>query len=302
MAGQGKRGIFSRLLDRMSQYAIDLLTKPIKSYSLHIPNDIAALKRHIRKGDVILIEGNERISECIKYLTQSSWSHSAMYVGDEPIRRNPELKEPLVSQYGEEANFLVVEAIVEAGVVLSPLSKYRDFNIRVCRPFNLSSADLAEVMDEVIRSVGDNYDVRNVIDLARYFFPVSLIPARFRRSALQFGSGEPTRVICSSVIAAAFHRVRFPIVPNYEQLPPESMPPPRRRLWPIGAKDGGLQYGVLKMVSPTLVTPRDFDLSPYFEIVKFNIIENMRFDYHKILWADDTPLAHVNPAVLKKGA
>ena len=155
MARQGKKGIFSRLLDRMSQYAIDLLTKPIKSYSLHIPNDIAALKRHIRKGDVILIEGNERISECIKYLTQSSWSHSAMYVGDEPIRRNPELKAPLVSQFGEEANFLVVEAIVEAGVVLSPLSKYRDFNIRVCRPFNLSSADLAEVMDEVIRSVGD---------------------------------------------------------------------------------------------------------------------------------------------------
>jgi Permuted papain-like amidase enzyme, YaeF/YiiX, C92 family len=303
MAGKVKSGIFSRLLNWMSDYAIDLLTKPVKSYALHIPNDIAALKRHIRKGDVILIEGNERISECIKYLTQSSWSHSAMYVGDEPIRRNPELKAPLVAQYGEEANFLVVEAIVEAGVVLSPLSKYRDFNIRVCRPFNLSSPDLAEVMDEVIRSVGDTYDLRNVIDLARYFFPVSLIPARFRRQALQFGSGEPTRVICSSVIAAAFHRVRFPIVPNYEQLPPESLPPPKRRLWPIAGKSGALQYGVLKMVSPTLVTPRDFDLSPYFEIVKFNIIENMRFDYHKILWADDTPAAHVNPAVeVKKGA
>jgi hypothetical protein len=97
--------------------------------------------------------------------------------------------------------------------------------------------------------------------------------------------------------------VRFPIVPNYEQLPPESVQPARRRLWPIGSKTGGLQYGVLKMVSPTLVTPRDFDLSPYFEIVKFNIIENMRFDYHKILWADDTPAAHVNPTIeVKKGA
>src|SRR5260370_38614098 len=105
----------------------------------------------------------------------------------------------------------VVEAIVEAGVVLSALSKYRDFNSRVCRPFNLSSADLAEVMDEVIRSVGDTYDLRNVIDLARYFFPVSLIPARFRHRALQFGSGEPTRVLCSSVIRRAFHRARVPI-------------------------------------------------------------------------------------------
>ena len=223
-----------------------------------------------------------------------------MYVGDEPIRRNPELKAPLVAQYGEEANFLLVEAIVEAGVVLSPLSKYRDFNLRVCRPFNLSAADLADVMDEAIRSVGDTYDLRNVIDLARYFLPVSLVPARFRRQALQFGSGEPTRVICSSFIASAFHRVKFPIVPNYEQLPPGAVPePPRRKLWPIGsqATTGALQYGALRLVSPTLVTPRDFDLSPYFEIIKFNIIEDVRFDYHKILWANDTP-----PAPVKKGA
>ncbi|MGB9382790.1 YiiX/YebB-like N1pC/P60 family cysteine hydrolase [Candidatus Binatus sp.] len=301
MARHEKSGVVSWLLDRMSDWAVGLLTKPLKRYALQIPNDIAALKRHIRKGDVILVEGNERISECIKYLTQSSWSHSALYVGDEPIRRNPEMRAPLVAQFGEDANFLIVEAIVEAGVVLSPLTKYRDFNLRVCRPFNLSAADLADVMDEAIRSVGDTYDLRNVIDLARYFLPVSLVPARFRRRALQFGSGEPTRVICSSVIASSFHRVKFPIVPNYEQLPPEALPPaaPKRKLWPIGSKQttGALQYGALRMVSPTLVTPRDFDLSPYFEIIKFNIIENMRFDYHKILWADDAP-----PAPVKKGA
>jgi hypothetical protein len=299
MAQQVKSGVFSWLLSRISDYAVGLLTKPLKRYSLQIPNDMAALKRHIRKGDVVLVEGNERISECIKYLTQSSWSHSALYVGDEPIRRNPALKPQLVAKFGEEANFLVVEAIVEAGVVLSPLAKYRDFNLRVCRPFNLSSADLAEVMDEAIRSVGDTYDLRNVIDLMRYFLPVSLVPARFRRQALQFGSGEPTRVICSSVIASAFHRVKFPIVPNYEQLPVSAeQPAQKRKLWPIGAKTGALQYGVLHMVSPTLITPRDFDLSPYFEIIKFNIIENMRFDYHKILWAEDMPPA---PQV-KKGA
>jgi Permuted papain-like amidase enzyme, YaeF/YiiX, C92 family len=305
MAGRKKSGIISWLLERMSDWAIGLLTKPIKSYALHIPNDIAALKRHIRKGDVILVEGNERVSECIKYLTQSSWSHAALYVGDEPLRRNPELKAPLIAKFGEEANFLVIEALVEAGVVLSPLSKYRDFNIRLCRPFNLSAADLAEVMDEAIRSVGDTYDLRNVIDLARFFLPLSLVPSRFRRQALQFGSGEPTRAICSSVIASSFHRVKFPIVPNYEHLPAAVPPPaPKRRLWSIGSRKttGMLQYGPLRMVSPTLVTPRDFDLSPYFEIIKFNIIENMRFDYHKILWAEDAPPADAPPAPIKKGA
>lgn len=299
MARRGNFGIFSWLLDRLSDYAIGLLTKPLKSYDLHIPNDLAALKRHIRKGDVILVEGNERISECIKYLTQSSWSHSALYVGDEPARRNPTMKHTLAEKYGEDANFLMVEAIVESGVVLSPISKYRDFNVRVCRPFNLSTADLREVLDEALRSVGDTYDLRNVFDLARYFLPVSIIPARFRRQALQFGSGEPTRVICSSLIASAFGRVKFPIVPHYEQLSPEAAAPPaRRHLWPTRHNtNGGLQFGALRLVSPTLVTPRDFDLSPYFEIVKFNIIENMRFDYHKILWADDAPAAQV-----KKGA
>src|SRR5215469_17270980 len=299
MAQREKSGIIAWLRQRITDWAVGVLTKPIKTYSLHIQNDIAALKRHIRKGDVILVEGNERISECIKYLTQSSWSHSALYVGDEPIRRNPALKAPLVAQYGDEANFLLVEALVESGVILAPLSKYRDFNIRVCRPFNLSTADLADVMDEAIRSVGDTYDVRNVIDLARYFLPVSLVPARFRRQALQFGSGEPTRVICSSLIAGCFARVKFPIVPKYELLPDGSAVETRksRRLWPIGSKASQQSFGRLRMVSPTLVTPRDFDLSPYFEIIKFNLIEGMRFDYHKILWADEEPLAPV-----KKGA
>ena len=100
-------------------------------YALQIPNDIAALKRHIRKGDVILVEGNERISECIKYLTQSSWSHSALYVGDEPIRRDPEMRAPLVAQFGEDANFLIVEAIVEAGVVLLAVDQISRF-LRTC--------------------------------------------------------------------------------------------------------------------------------------------------------------------------
>jgi Permuted papain-like amidase enzyme, YaeF/YiiX, C92 family len=292
-----KTGIFRRFLDWMVDYAVALLTKPLKGYHINMPNDMAALERHIRKGDVVLVEGNERISECIKYLTQSSWSHSALYVGDEPTRRNPKLRAETVAKYGDEANHLVVEALVESGVILSPLSKYRDFNIRVCRPYNLSSGDLAEVLDEALRSVGATYDIKNIVDLARYFLPVSLVPRRFRRQALHFGSGEPTRVICSSLIASCFARVRFPIVPRFEQLPDETLAA-GRRLWVIGRKTAPRSYGVLRQVSPTLITPRDFDLSPYFEIIKFNVIENMRFDYHKILWADQAAA----PAEAKKGA
>ncbi len=265
---------------------IRLLTTPLDTYNLHVPNDLANLKKYISKGDVILVEGNERISECIKYLTQSSWSHSVLYVGDEPMRRNPGKRAEFIEKYGEDADFLVVEALVESGVVLTPLSKYRDFNIRVCRPYNLSGADLREVMDEALRHVGDVYDIKNVVDLARYFLPVSLVPRRFRREALQFGSGEPTHVICSSLLAECFDRVGFPIIPKFAQ-PPDPSAIPRRVIWRIRARTEGHPYGIMRRVSPTLVTPRDFDLSPYFEIIKFNVIENLRFDYRKILWADD---------------
>ena len=139
---------------------------------------------------------------------------SALYVGDEAIKRDPELRLKLAEEYGEEANYMVVEALVQSGVVLTPLANYRNFNIRLCRPYRLSDSDLRIVMDEALAHVGRQYDLRNAFDLARYFLPVSLVPARFRRTALALGSGDPTRAICSSMIAECFDPVRFPIVPD----------------------------------------------------------------------------------------
>lgn len=269
----------------MVRVAVKLLTKPLAEDAPRVPNDMVRLKRYIRKGDVVLVEGNERISECIKYLTQSSWSHSAIYVGDEPLRRDPLLRQRLLDQFGEEANHLLVEALVDEGVVLTPLHKYRDFNIRVCRPFNLSRADCAAVIDQVLGNVGYTYDLKNVLDLGRYFLPVHLIPRRLRRSALEFGSGEPTHVICSSMIARAFRKVKFPIVPQFKE-PPLS-DEERSGIVRLIRRPSARRFGVLQAVPTAFVTPRDFDLSPYFEIIKFNLIEDIKFDYRKIIWAEE---------------
>jgi hypothetical protein len=276
------------ILRGLSRFAVKLLTKPVARYSLTIPNDLAALKRIIRKGDVLLIEGNERVSECIKYLTQSCWSHSCLYVGDEPLRRDPELKRELTERYGDEAQYLMVEALIESGVVVSPISKYVDFNLRLCRPHGLTAADQREVIENALANVGRSYDVKNILDLMRYFLPVHLVPARWRRQALHFGSGDPTRVICSSLIAECFTKVRFPIVPRYEPFP-DGCEPVRKVANLFGRLARKHQYtpGLLRMVSHTLITPRDFDLSPYFVILKYNVIENSRFDYHKLPWIDD---------------
>ena len=202
---------------------------------------MTALKRHIRKGDIILVEGPQRVSEVIKYLTQSSWSHAAIYIGDELINRN----HPMASQY---------RALFEdepEGVVACPLSKYLSYNIRVCRPHNLAKDNLQRLLDDVVSQLGYNYDSQNIFDLARYFFPLRLVPRRFRRKALHFGSSRSF----------------------WECLRLRSTTPLR----PL----------VFRRHHPTLITPRDFDLSPYFDVVKFNVIEENLFDYHQIVWAED---------------
>ena len=58
--------------------------------SISPPSDPDQLKRLLRPGDVLLIEGTSRVSTAIKYLTQSTWSHAALYVGDpQPVPGEP---------------------------------------------------------------------------------------------------------------------------------------------------------------------------------------------------------------------
>jgi len=224
----------------------------------------------------------------IKYLTQSSWSHSALYVGDELLRRPGPVREQALAEFGGHATHLLVEALPE-GVVAAPLNKYVDFNVRVCRPFELRPEHLQVILDDALAAIGWRYDLQNVLDLARYFLPVSLVPARFRRAALHFGSKLPTEVICSSLVGRLFAKVGYPITPIEGGGPPieQTSAPARRAGWfrrVLGQESEQEATGLFKMRHPTLLTPRDFDLSPYFEIVKFNALADRRFDYQKIHW------------------
>jgi hypothetical protein len=202
-------GVRRWLIARIIAY----LQTPLPYYERRAPTDFEALQRQIRPCDVLLIEGEQRVSAIIRYLTQSSWSHSAIYIGDELVRRGGELGEQVREQFGAEADSLLVEALPE-GVIASPLAKYREMNVRLCRPHGLRREDASIIMDEAIATIGWCYDLRNVFDLARYLIPVRLVPQRFREAALHYGSGRPTEVICSSLLGRLFQQVGFPILPN----------------------------------------------------------------------------------------
>ncbi|MCU0817802.1 MAG: lipo-like protein [Beijerinckiaceae bacterium] len=235
------------------------LEKPIRGYEPAVSPDFEVLNAVLKPGDVVLVEGNIRVSSVIKYLTQSTWSHSAIYVGDCLGRREPD-GEPHV----------LIEAEMSEGVISSPLSKYRNTHLRICRPVALKEDDLHRVIDFLKDRLGYGYDIKNVVDLMRFLIPLP-IPTRWRRRMLALGSGDPSRAICSTLIAEAFHSVRYPILPRVESVDG------RRKV-----KSRYARREILHIRHHSLYTPRDFDISPYFAVVKPTI--EAGFDYKALKW------------------
>ena len=258
------------------------LTRPREGEASGPPVNPEMLRRTLRRGDVLLVEGNQRVSEVIKFLTQSSWSHAALYLGA-PVKGLPESLPPEVTASREAGdNHLLIEAVLGEGVTLSPLSRYDGFNLRICRPVGLRQEDLETVVHKTVSQLGSRYNVRQVFELARYLFPVELIPARFRRKALEATSELTHEVICSSLIAQAFQDVGFPILPHLlEQEQPES-----RSAWSPLRVWRRPYSGLFEHKKSQLITPRDFDLSPYFEVVKLPVDGAEGFDYRRMRWIE----------------
>jgi hypothetical protein len=231
------------------------LERPVAGYEPFTPSDPGALRGSLLPGDVLLVEGNNHISGVIKYLTQSTWSHAALYVGPIGDRVTAD-GEPLV----------LVEANIGQGVVAAPLSKYTRFHTRICRPIGLTDDDRARVCAYAAERIGFDYDLKNIIDLMRYLLPMP-VPQRWRRRMIALGSGHPTRIICSALIAQAFETVRYPILPKVT----------------LAGSEAAAEE-ILEIRHSSLFAPRDFDISPYFEVVKPTIRNG--FDYRAMAWAD----------------
>lgn len=251
------------------------LNREAAAYEVKVPNNMERLYRHIRKGDVLLVEGMLRISQLIKYTTQSQWSHCALYIGDELLRRGGRLRDEALAKSGELADRLFVEALTDEGVVASPLAKYRWHNIRICRPFKIDPADLDHVIDSVIRDLGKQYDSRNFLDLTLMLLsPVKFGPLKTRTIQSCLGNCTDHQVICSGMIAQAFQRVGYPILPAVDV----GDPPDEKLL-------EATPYSYpLTMRHYSQILPRDFDLSPNFQVIKFNVIEEGLFDYKHLPW------------------
>lgn len=260
--------MFGRALRWMGRRLAEYLNGPTCDYEPFAVTPMGILAATLRPGDVLLVEGDRRVSVPIKYLTQSTWSHAALYVGD-----------ALPAKHGADGRDWLIEADLIDGVKAVPLSVYRNFNTRICRPLGLSAEDRRAVVRFAVDRIGLQYDLKNVIDLMRYLVPTPPVPTRWRRRMLHLGSGDPTRAICSTLLAQAFQSVRYPILPYVSTASNHSET--------ARARAHGETF---RTRHHSLFTPRDFDVSPYFQVVKPTL--EMGFNYRHLQW-DASPVGYI---------
>lgn len=227
--------------------------------------DFDKTRFELRPGDVLLIEGRSRVSEVIKQITLSPWSHASLYIGRIHDIEDADLRNKLHRLHPYEPNTqLVIESYIDKGTIATPLEAYRNDHIRVCRPRGLSRQDANAVIHYAVEKLGTPYAVRQVLDLARFILPWGFLPKRWRSSLFEHHVGESTRTICSVMIAEAFGAIDFPILPVVKS-----------------HDKTGIELFVR---NPRLFTPRDFDYSPYFEIIKHPFVSFAESPYRHLPW------------------
>lgn len=260
------KGLRTKLIDWL------IYEPPVKEI---LPYDFNRLKYELRPGDVILIEGRSRISVVISTVMQSPWTHAALYIGRLSDIENEELHAKISEKIEAKSSArLIIEDLVDKGTCINVLSEYENHHLRICRPIGISPADLQAVIEFAVNSVGQPYNVRDMFDLFRFSLPWSILPKRWGSKLFRTPQGMPESSICSSLIANAFSSVQFPILPFVKT-----------------SEESGLE--VIQR-NPYLFTPKDFDYSPYFEIIKyplFNPEEPLPY-YRRMPWSQHSAWHH----------
>ena len=236
--------------------------------------DFEKLSYGVRPGDVVLVEGRTQVSDVIRIITQSRWTHSALYVGRLHDIQDQQFREKLTQHYAATPDQqLLIEGILGKGMIVTPLDDYRKDNLRICRPSTLSAQDAQNVINYAVDKLGMGYNIRQLFDLARFIFPWRILPRKWRSSLFTRNPDDVTKTVCSSLIAEAFYSVKYPILPLF-----------RRH-----GKNG------IELIprNTRLYTPADFDYSPYFDVKKYPFMGTASSSpYRDLPWNKDGVVGH----------
>ncbi len=234
-------------------------------------SDYERIKHELRPGDVILVEGRSRISEVISWLTNSPWTHAALYVGRLYDMEDTAIQDIVRQHYpGKPDDRLIIESLLGQGTIVQSVDHYQTDHIRICRPVRLAHKDAQLVIRYAVSRLGTEYNIRQIFDLARFLLPLPLLPKKWASTLFFKTPGESTQTVCSTMIAKAFAYVQFPILPL--------------------VKHGEGKDIQLFRRNEKLCTPKDFDYSPYFDIIKYPFFDYYREEYQLFPWTGSAVL------------
>lgn len=242
--------MFKSLYQKLYDPIVKWLNDESKPRNLPM-SDFERLRYEIKQCDIILVEGRSRVSDVIKVITQSPWSHAALYIGRLHDIEDPVVRKKIKAFYdGQPDTQLIVESQLGLGTVIRPLHIYDRDHLRICRPKELSYQRAQDIIKFTTDRLGVDYDIRQILDLARFMFPWTFLPRSWRSSLFKHNIGGVTKTVCSTLIAEAFDSINYPILPLAQRKNIEGQTHLFRK-------------------NPKLCTPSHFDYSPYFDIVKY---------------------------------
>jgi hypothetical protein len=256
-----------KILTKLNRGISNWLTADIYKANNKFLTDFERLSRHIKPADIILVEGRSRASKAIRAITQSAWTHSALYIGTINEMSAPQKK--IMTKYYQGTNNtpLIIESNMGTGVTIEPLSMYKNNHLRICRPEGLNQDGINTVIDYSLSKIGHPYDNQQIFDLVRFFIPWWVLPTTWRSSLFKYHAGGNTKLTCSLLITEAFYKAKFPILPVITEKTIDS-------------------YFQLIQRNPRLMVPCDFDYSPFFKVIKYPIIDLKNMNIENYIWQE----------------
>ncbi|MFT7094967.1 MAG: hypothetical protein ACJAV3_002778, partial [Alcanivorax sp.] len=210
--------------------------------------DLDSLRTVLKPCDVLLVAGHSSVDRTFKVIGDSRFARAVLYIGRLHDVADPALR-ALLGDYTpcEPDTQLVIDARLERGLIVEPLSALEGRQIRVCRAQGLSDNEAQDVLRYAISRIGaggsQSWGALALLTL----MPWRWLPLRWRVNLFRRWAGELARALTGTVVADAFSFVQFPVLPL--------------------VKENGSGSRLLRL-QPRAITAADFDHSPYFEIIK----------------------------------
>ena len=210
--------------------------------------DLDSLRTVLKPCDVLLVAGHSNVDRTFKVIGDSRFARAVLYVGRLHDVADPALR-ALLGDYTpcEPDTQLVIDARLERGLIVEPLSALEGRQIRVCRAQGLSDNEAQDVLRYAISRIGAGGSQSWAALALLTLMPWRWLPLRWRINLFRRWAGELARALTGTVVADAFSFVQFPVLPL--------------------VKEDGSGSRLLRL-QPRAITAADFDHSPYFDVIK----------------------------------